>query len=148
MCCVLVYGNMSRSHMHTCVLYHAINQSINQIFVYLEKDYRSDTYADYHVYMNYEDRWWCSIKKKSNPLIKLFLSQPWVWSVSNFTFLATAYEDDGWPVLFLDISFSHLQCMVSVLIIAKLARGRRWSRNLEPNFCFGRVLYIKGQKGL
>src|SRR6218665_3354567 len=30
--------------------------------------------------------------------------------------------------------------MVSALIIAELARSRRWSRNLKPNFCPGRDL--------
>src|SRR6218665_989969 len=30
--------------------------------------------------------------------------------------------------------------VVSVLIIAELARGRRWNGNLEPNFCPGRGL--------
>src|SRR5688572_7109762 len=29
------------------------------------------------------------------------------------------------------------QCVVSVLIIAELAKGHRCSRNLEPNFCPG-----------
>src|SRR6218665_2531793 len=40
------------------------------------------------------------------------------------------------------LSQSHLptDCAVSVLIMAELARGRRWSRNLEPNFCPGRGL--------
>ena len=63
------------------------------------------------------------------------LGQPWVWSVSDFIFVATAYEC-GWPVLSLTISSSHWQCAVSVLIIAELARGRRWS----INFCPGRDL--------
>ena len=67
------------------------------------------------------------------------LGQSWVWSVSDFIFLALAYEG-RWPVLSLTISSSHWQCAVSVLIIAELTRGRRWSRNLEPNFCPGRDL--------
>ena len=72
-------------------------------------------------------------KKKKSSL----LSKPSVWSVSDFSFsLASAYEL-RWPVLSLTISSSHWQCIVSVLIIAELARGRRWSRNLEPNFCPG-----------
>src|SRR6218665_1552605 len=33
-----------------------------------------------------------------------------------------------------------LQCTVSVFIIVELARGHRWNRNLEPNFCPGRYL--------
>ena len=40
-------------------------------------------------------------------------------------------------------SSSHLptdSALVSVLIIAELARGCRWNRNLEPNFCLGRDL--------
>ena len=37
-------------------------------------------------------------------------------------------------------SSSHWHCTVSVLIIAELARGRKWSRNLDPNFCPGRDL--------
>src|SRR6218665_2888092 len=35
-------------------------------------------------------------------------------------------------------SHLHTVGLLSVLIIAELARGRRWSRNLEPNFCPGR----------
>ena len=62
--------------------------------------------------------------------------QPWVWSVSDFIFLASACEGD-WPVLFLTISSSHWQNMVSVLIIAELARGCRCRRNLKPNLCPG-----------
>jgi len=54
--------------------------------------------------------------------LKLVLRQPWVWSVSNFIFLASAHGG-GWPVLFVTVSSSHWQCMVSILIIAKLARG-------------------------
>ena len=54
--------------------------------------------------------------------LKLALRQPWVWSVSDFIFLASAYEG-GWPVLSLAVSSSHRQCTVSVLIIAELARG-------------------------
>ena len=48
--------------------------------------------------------------------LKLALGQPWVWSVNDFIFLATAYEG-GWPVLSLTISSSHWQSAVSVLII-------------------------------
>ena len=69
----------------------------------------------------------------------LALKQPWVWSVSDFIFLATAYEG-GWPVLFLSVSSSYWQCAISVLIIAELARGRRWNRILNSNFCPGRGL--------
>src|SRR6218665_2598620 len=32
-------------------------------------------------------------------------------------------------------SHLHTVSLLSVLIIAELARGRRWSRNLDPNFC-------------
>src|SRR6218665_1594338 len=35
--------------------------------------------------------------------------------------------------------------MVSVLIIAELAMGCRWSRNLQPNFCPGRNLNPESQ---
>src|SRR6218665_3559144 len=35
---------------------------------------------------------------------------------------------------------SHLPRVVSELIIAELARGHRWNRNLEPNLCPGRGL--------
>ena len=65
------------------------------------------------------------------------LQQPWVWSVSDFIFLATAY-DGGWPILSLIVPSSHWQvwhCAVSAASIAELARGRRWNRNFEPNFC-------------
>jgi len=78
-------------------------------------------------------------EEEEDQSLKLALRQPWVWSVSDFIFLATAYEG-GWPVLSLTFSSSHLQCMFSVLIIAELARGRRWNRNLEPNFWPGRDL--------
>ena len=54
--------------------------------------------------------------------LKLALGQPWVWSVSDFIFLASAYEG-GWPVLTLIVSSSHWQFTVSVLIIAELSRG-------------------------
>ena len=54
----------------------------------------------------------------------------------DFIFLDSTYEG-RWPVLSLTISSSQWQRMVSVLIIAKLTRGCRWSRNLEPNFCSG-----------
>ena len=54
--------------------------------------------------------------------LKVFLEQLWVWSVSDFIFLALAYED-GWLVLSLAESSSHLQYAVSVFIIAELARG-------------------------
>src|SRR6218665_3876176 len=32
-------------------------------------------------------------------------------------------------------SHLHTVGLLSVLIIGELARGRRWSRNLDPNFC-------------
>jgi len=50
--------------------------------------------------------------------IKLALRQPWVWSASDFVFLATAYEG-GWSVISLIVSSSHWQSAVSVLIIAE-----------------------------
>ena len=74
--------------------------------------------------------------------LKLTLMQPWLLNVSDFIFLATAYES-WWPVLFLPISASHWQCAVSVLVIAELARGRRWNRNLQPNFCPGLGLNLE-----
>ena len=81
-------------------------------------------------------------KKKISPSLKLSLRQPWVWSVSDPIFLATAYEG-GWPVLSLTVLSSYWQSAVSVLIIAELARGCRWSINLGPNFCPGRGLNPK-----
>jgi len=72
--------------------------------------------------------------------LKLALRQPWVWSVSDFVFLASAYEI-WWPVLSLAISSSHRHCTVGVLIIAELARACRWSRTLDASFCPGRDLH-------
>ena len=65
--------------------------------------------------------------------VKLVLRRLCVRSVSDFVFSASAYEG-GWPVLSHAISSSHWQCMVYVLIIARLARGCRWSRNIKSNF--------------
>jgi len=59
-------------------------------------------------------------EEKSNPPM-LTMIQPGVWSVSDFVFLALAYEG-RWPVLSLAISSSHWQCTVSVLILAELAK--------------------------
>src|SRR6218665_1705058 len=77
-------------------------------------------------------------KKKSNPL-----SQPegthGYEVLATPIFLATVHVG-GWPVLSLNISSSHEQCAVSVLITAEFARGRRWSRNLDQNFCPGQNL--------
>ena len=56
---------------------------------------------------------------------KLVLRQPWLWSVSDFIFLASAYEGE-WPVLSLTVSSSHWQCVVSVLIIVELAVISYW----------------------
>ena len=69
-------------------------------------------------------RWvvYVNIDEEEEQSLKLALRQPWVWSVSDFIFLASAYEG-GWPVLSLAVSSSHQQCTVSVLIIAELARG-------------------------
>lgn len=53
---------------------------------------------------------------------KLALRQPLVWRISDFTFLASAYQG-GWPVLFLAISTSHQQCTMSILFITELTRG-------------------------
>ena len=50
--------------------------------------------------------------------LKLTLRQPWVWSVSAFILLATAYEG-RWPVPSLAVSSSHWQCTVSVVIITE-----------------------------
>jgi len=65
------------------------------------------------------------------------LRQPWLWSVSDFIFLATA------------VSSFHWQRAIIVLIKAELARGHRWNRNLEPNFCPGLTVlefnYTKNQ---
>jgi len=47
---------------------------------------------------------------------------PWVWSRSDFTFVATAYGG-VWPVLSLTMSSSRLQCSVRALIIADLSWG-------------------------
>ena len=54
--------------------------------------------------------------------LKLVIGQPWVLSIIDFIFLATANEG-GWPVLSITVSSSHWQCVVRVLIIAGLARG-------------------------
>jgi len=51
--------------------------------------------------------------------LKLALWQPWVWSVSDFIFLATAYEG-GWPVLSLIVPSSLWHCVISVLILARV----------------------------
>ena len=53
--------------------------------------------------------------KEQEQTIKLDLWLPWVQSVSDFIFLALAYES-GWPFLSLTVSSSHWQCAVSVLI--------------------------------
>ena len=58
-------------------------------------------------------------KKKYSPL-KLAIRQAWVQCVGDLIF--SAYEC-RWPVLSLITPSSHWQCMVSVLIIADLARG-------------------------
>ena len=63
----------------------------------------------------------CKAEEEAQSL-KLALGQPWVWSVRDLIFLASAYEG-GWPVLSLTVSSSHWQCTVSVLIIDELARG-------------------------
>ena len=78
-------------------------------------------------------------EEEEDQSLKLALGKPWVWSVSDLIHLATAYEG-GWPVTSLTVKFYHWQCVVSVLIVAELARERRWNRNLKPNFCLCRDL--------
>ena len=64
--------------------------------------------------------WWSIYDDDDDQSLKLAPRQPCVRSVSDFIFLASAYEG-GWPVL--TVSSSHWQCAVCVLIIAGLARG-------------------------
>ena len=63
------------------------------------------------------------------------LKQPWVWSVSDFIFLATAYEG-GWPVLSPTVLSSHRQSAVSVLIIAK---AKYTNHTVSESKCVGKV---------
>ena len=72
-------------------------------------------------------------EKEEEQFLKLALGQWWVWSFNDFIFLVSIYEE-RWPVLSLTVSSFHWQCTINVLIVAELARERRWSRNLEPNF--------------
>src|SRR6218665_1504389 len=51
--------------------------------------------------------------------------KPWMGSGSDFIFLTSAY-DVRRPVISLVASPSHRQRMVRVVVIAELARGRRW----------------------
>jgi len=55
-------------------------------------------------------------RKEEEQSLKLVLGQPWVWSVSDFAFLASVYEGDGQSTP----SSSHLLTN-SVLVIAELA---------------------------
>ena len=71
-------------------------------------------------------------RRREEQSLKLALGQPWVWSVSDFIFLASAYES-GWPVLSLTISSLPLTVHHS-----RVGYGRRWSKKLEPNFGPGR----------
>ena len=61
-------------------------------------------------------------EEKEEQSLKLTLKQPYVWSVSDFIFLASANEGWEW-VLSLAVSSSNQQCTVSVLIKAELARS-------------------------
>ena len=63
-----------------------------------------------------------TVHEQEEQSLNLALGHPWVWSVSDFIFLASAYEL-GWSVLSLTISSSHWQRTVSVLIIAELERA-------------------------
>jgi len=69
-----------------------------------------------------------SANEEEEQSLELAQGQPWVWSVSDFIFLASAYEG-GWPVLSLTVSSAYWQCAISVLIIGELARGCKWSAN-------------------
>ena len=71
--------------------------------------------------------------------LKLALRQPWVWSVNDFIFLASAYEG-GCAILFLAVSSSHWQCAVSVLIKAELTGGANGAEISNQIFCLGRDL--------
>jgi len=44
---------------------------------------------------------------------RLAPKQSWVWNISDFIFLASAYEG-GWPDPSLAVTSSHWQCMASV----------------------------------
>ena len=66
--------------------------------------------------------WVLRLKEEEDEEQSLMLGQPVVCSVSDFIFLASAYEG-GWQVLSLTVSSSHWQCSVSVLVIAEFARG-------------------------
>src|SRR5688572_24076283 len=72
------------------------------------------------------------------------MRQPYVRSVSDFIFLASAYED-GWTILFLALSSSSWQCTVSVLKIAELAIGGRGVTEHSRDFqnAFRGAAYIK-----
>ena len=72
----------------------------------------------------------CEEEEEEEQSLKLALGHPWIWSVSDFIFLASAYAG-GWPVISVTVSSSHWQCAVSGLIIAELDRGSRRSRNLK-----------------
>ena len=98
--------------------------------------------TDVHWKRHPEDQWLQTKYDDDYQSLKLALRQPCVWSVSDFSFLATAYKG-GWPVLSLTVSSSLWQCVVSVLIIGELARGRRLNVYLEPNFCPGRGLNLE-----
>ena len=87
-------------------------------------------------------------RRREEQSLKLALGQPWVWSVSDFIFSLGIWGRVASPLphrlifpLETKSSGKMRQCAISVLIIhVELARERRWSRNLEPNFCPGRDL--------
>ena len=65
------------------------------------------------------ERKWVSliyIEEERDQYLKLALGPPCLWSVSDFIFLASAYEG-GWPILSLTVSSSRWQRTVSVFII-------------------------------
>jgi len=69
--------------------------------------------------------------------------QPWVWSASNFIFLASAYEG-GWPVLSLTVSSSHWQSTVNVHIVAEFATKYTV---IVSSYCFVTLVFDTGATG-
>ena len=64
----------------------------------------------------------------------------WVWRVSDFIFLASAYEDE-WSVLFVAVSSSYRQCTLVILVTtAELARGACEAKISKRVSAFARTL--------
>ena len=102
----------------------------------LNNNYSGDTrFTEIFLLLNQFYWIWLNVREEEEQS----LGQPCLRSVSDFIFLAMAYES-RLPALSLAVSSFHWQCAVSVLIVAELARERRWSINLYPNFCPGQDL--------